>query len=87
MLGYIEEGTTTTPWSMLRLNNASRFTVASIALSRVAHNQPNHPVTIEAHELSSFWAHQLREHEKYTIEHGEDPEWCGKIPELESKAI
>ena len=72
---------------MLRLNNASRYTVASIALSRVAHAQPNHKVSVHSHELSSFWKHQLREHEKYTIEHGEDPEWCGKIPELESGAV
>jgi xylulose-5-phosphate/fructose-6-phosphate phosphoketolase len=72
---------------MLRLNNASRFTVASIALARVARDQPNHKVTVEAHEMASFWAHQLREHEKYTIEHGEDPEWCEKIPELATGAV
>ncbi|KAN0060721.1 hypothetical protein ACQY0O_007379 [Thecaphora frezii] len=34
-LGYIEEGTTTTPWSMLRLNHIDRFTVACRALELV----------------------------------------------------
>lgn len=83
VLGYIEQGTTTTPWSMLRLNDASRYTVASKALTRVTRDQPNHPVTVKAHELSSFWQHQLREHEKYTVEHGEDPDWSTKIPDLD----
>ncbi|EPQ30109.1 uncharacterized protein PFL1_02226 [Pseudozyma flocculosa PF-1] len=36
-LGYVEEGTTTTPWSMLRLNHIDRFTVACRALELVAH--------------------------------------------------
>lgn len=83
VLGYIEEGTTTTPWSMLRLNNTSRYTLADLAVQRVTAQQPNHPIGVKAHELGSFWKHQLRVHEKYTIEHGEDPEWCGQIPDAE----
>jgi xylulose-5-phosphate/fructose-6-phosphate phosphoketolase len=87
VLGYIEQGTTTTPWSMLRLNNVSRFTVVDIAAQRVATSQPNHPIGVKAHVLGSYWKHQLVEHEKYTIEHGEDPAWCNELPELGDKAI
>nr|XP_019044735.1 phosphoketolase [Kwoniella bestiolae CBS 10118]OCF23665.1 phosphoketolase [Kwoniella bestiolae CBS 10118] len=83
ILGYIEEGTTTTPWSMLRLNNTSRYTLADVAVQRVSRDQPNHPIGIRAHELSSFWQHQLVLHDRYTKEHGEDPAWCGEISELE----
>jgi len=86
ILGYIEQGTTTTPWSMLRLNNASRFTIAKIAVSRVATAQPNHPVTVKSHELSSYWSHQLRTHEAFTIAEGTDPSWCAELPALEEGA-
>ncbi|WVR07520.1 hypothetical protein IAU60_004562 [Kwoniella sp. DSM 27419] len=86
ILGYIEEGTTTTPWSMLRLNNTSRYTLADIAVQRIYANQPDHPVGVRAHELSSFWRHQLVKHDQYAKEHGEDPEWCAQIPELEENA-
>ncbi|KAK6910444.1 hypothetical protein I203_104476 [Kwoniella mangroviensis CBS 8507] len=86
ILGYIEEGTTTTPWSMLRLNNTSRYTLADIAVQRVFRDQPNHPVGVRAHELSSFWQHQLVLHDRYTKEHGEDPAWCGEVPDLEDNA-
>ncbi|WWC90666.1 uncharacterized protein L201_005602 [Kwoniella dendrophila CBS 6074] len=86
ILGYIEEGTTTTPWSMLRLNNTSRYTLADLAVQRVFRDKPNHPVGIKAHELSSFWQHQLVLHDRYAKEHGEDPDWCAEVPELEKNA-
>ena len=86
MLGYIEQGTTTTPWSMLRLNDASRFTIADLAVQRVAKSKPNHPITVKAHELGSWWKHQLVKHDDYTREHGEDPKWCGEIPALKKDA-
>ncbi|KAK8854752.1 hypothetical protein IAR55_003491 [Kwoniella newhampshirensis] len=86
IFGYIEEGTTTTPWSMLRLNNTSRYTLADIAVQRISKDQPNHRIGLKAHELSSFWKHQLVLHDKYTKEHGEDPAWCGEIAELDKNA-
>nr|ODO02235.1 phosphoketolase [Cryptococcus depauperatus CBS 7855] len=86
ILGYIEEGTTTTPWSMLRLNDTSRYSIANIAIQRVTNTQPNHPISIRAHELSSYWKHQLVLHEKYTQEHGNDPDWCSEIPEAGENA-
>ncbi|KIR29109.1 phosphoketolase [Cryptococcus deuterogattii 99/473] len=86
ILGYIEEGSTTTAYSMLRLNNTSRYSLADIAVRRVARDQPNHPINVRAHELSSYWRHQLVLHDKFTKEYGKDPEWCGEIPELEKDA-
>lgn len=82
ILGYIEEGTTTTPWSMLRLNKTSRFDIAAIAVSRIAVNKPSHKISPRAHELEAFWHHELREHEKYTLKEGADPEWTTEIPEV-----
>ncbi|KAG9126059.1 hypothetical protein FRC07_005093, partial [Ceratobasidium sp. 392] len=58
VLGYIEEGTTTTPWSMLRLNKAGRYDIAAKAISLVAHQNKNHPIVTRAHELSSFFLHK-----------------------------
>lgn len=71
---------------MLRLNNASRYTIASLAVQRMIRTSPNHKVSVKAHELSSFWQHQLVLHEKYVLEEGEDPAWCAEIPKLESGA-
>lgn len=80
--GYEEEGTTTTPYSMLRLNHATRFDLAHEAVLQVAIEQPDHPIATRAHVLGAVWKHKLREHEKYTIEHGEDPEWTEQIEEV-----
>jgi xylulose-5-phosphate/fructose-6-phosphate phosphoketolase len=35
ILGFVEEGTTTTPWSMLKVNGVDRFTVACKAMELV----------------------------------------------------
>lgn len=72
---------------MLRLNKVSRFTLADIAVQRVTAAQPNHRIGVKAHELSSYWKHQLVQHEKYILEHGEDPAWCGEIPQIEKNAV
>lgn len=86
ILGYIEEGSTTTAYSMLRLNNTSRYSLADIAVRRVGRDQPNHPINVRAHELSSCWRHELVLHDKFTKEYGKDPQWCAEIPELEKNA-
>ncbi|KAG8900699.1 hypothetical protein FRB99_005815, partial [Tulasnella sp. 403] len=48
VLGYIEEGTTTTPWSMLRLNRAGRFDVADAAIGLIATKSPNTAIAAKA---------------------------------------
>lgn len=71
---------------MLRLNNTSRYSLADIAVRRVGRDQPNHPINVRAHELSSCWRHELVLHDKFTEEYGKDPQWCAEIPELEKNA-
>jgi xylulose-5-phosphate/fructose-6-phosphate phosphoketolase len=66
--GYEEQGTTTTPFSMLRVNHATRFDLASEAVAMVAAMQPDHPVSTRSHVLGSNWKHELVMHEKYSLE-------------------
>lgn len=80
ILGYIEEGTTTTPWMMLRLNKAGRFDVAERAIALIQLAQPTGPIGIKGHELRSWYQHQNRLYEKYGLEHGIDS------PDLEAGA-
>lgn len=78
VLGYIEEGTTTTPWSMLRINDADRFTICQRAIALVAAFRPQSIVSVRAHELESWFLHKKELMRKYVLEHGEDsPEVAG----------
>ncbi|KAB5595960.1 hypothetical protein CTheo_724 [Ceratobasidium theobromae] len=49
ILGYIEEGTTTTPWSMLRLNKAGRYDIASKGVSLISAQNKDHPWKLDMH--------------------------------------
>ncbi|CAG8505806.1 3323_t:CDS:10 [Funneliformis mosseae] len=72
VLGYQEEGTTTTPFRMLTTNGASRFDVAIAAIHDAS---KFHPIlSIRAHELISLYKHKIREHDKYIAKYGKDPE-------------
>jgi xylulose-5-phosphate/fructose-6-phosphate phosphoketolase len=64
--GYKEEGTTTTPFDMVVLNNMDRFSLATDALKRVS---PAKPQAAEA--IQAFQA-KLSEHNVYIRAHGED---------------
>lgn len=86
ILGYREEGTTTTPFSMLRLNGVSRFNVADIALELVAAQNPLTEVAAVANSLQMNWRHELRKHARYVEEHGDDPEWCAAEVALTANA-
>ncbi|CAE6469008.1 unnamed protein product [Rhizoctonia solani] len=74
VLGYIEEGTTTTPWSMLRLNKAGRYDIASRGVSLVATHDKDHPICPRAHELSAYFMHKNQVEARYALEHGQDSE-------------
>ncbi|CUA72515.1 hypothetical protein RSOLAG22IIIB_04912 [Rhizoctonia solani] len=74
VLGYIEEGTTTTPWSMLRLNKAGRYDIASRGVSLVASHDKNHSICPKAHELSAYFMHKNEVEARYAFEHGQDSE-------------
>jgi xylulose-5-phosphate/fructose-6-phosphate phosphoketolase len=59
--GYIEEGTTTTPFDMTVLNRMSRYDLAIEALRRTGRS-----------DRSAVFEHKLEEHRRYIREHDED---------------
>ncbi|KAG8984365.1 hypothetical protein FRB94_008013 [Tulasnella sp. JGI-2019a] len=74
VLGYIEEGTTTTPWSMLRMNKADRFHICERAVMGIAARDPNSKIASRAADLGAWYKHQDVVHERYAIENGKDAE-------------
>jgi xylulose-5-phosphate/fructose-6-phosphate phosphoketolase len=64
--GYQEEGTTTTPFDMVVLNNLDRYTLALDAIRRT----PRLAGEVEAAE-ARYWA-TLQRHKLYVSEHGQD---------------
>lgn len=64
--GYREEGTTTTPFDMVVLNNLDRYQLALDAISRV----PRLKDRVSA-ETQRYWA-TMERHKLYVAEHGED---------------
>ena len=64
--GYKEEGTTTTPFDMVVLNNLDRFQLALDAIKRI----PRLSNIVEA-ETARYW-NTMQRHKHYISEHGED---------------
>jgi len=64
--GYKEEGTTTTPFDMVVLNNMDRFQLAIDAIGRVAR------VKEKSDQAVQLFRGKLDEHHQYIREHGED---------------
>ena len=64
--GFIEEGTTTTPFDMTVLNRLDRFHLALAAIERVERLRD------PAAHLSQHLRDRLQEHHAYVREHGED---------------
>ncbi len=64
--GFIEEGTTTTPFDMVVLNHVDRYQLALDAIRRV----PKFASLIEA-ETARYWT-TMQRHQNYITEHGED---------------
>ncbi|TAM87236.1 phosphoketolase family protein [bacterium] len=64
--GYMEEGTTTTPFDMVVRNGLSRFQIASEALRRAGR------LRSRAGALIGAYSARLAEHRAYIEEHGED---------------
>jgi len=64
--GYIEEGTTTTPFDMVVCNGMSRYHLAIEALHRTPRVQSR------AGELIAEFRQKLSDHKAYIQEHGED---------------
>ena len=63
---YMEEGSTTTPFNMMLLNETSRFHVAIKAVQGGA--KRNEKVRLRMHELVSELNQEIRETQKYLVE-------------------
>lgn len=70
--GFIEQGTTTTPFDMTVRNRASRFHLVMDALNNAAE------MPAGGEELKTWCEQKLDEHEAYVVEHLED------LPEIRS---
>jgi len=70
--GFIEEGTTTTPFDMTVLNELDRYHLALEAIARIPGLAKKAPETIDA------FRSKLAEHRAYVREHGED------LPEIQA---
>ena len=64
--GYKEEGTTTTPFDMVVLNDLDRFHLVMDVIDRVPKLGPS------AAYIKQFLSEKLVEHKRYIAEHGED---------------
>ncbi len=71
--GYIEEGSTTTPFDMLVFNRMSRFQLALSVLRHTEHRD----LAEQKAALREKYEAKLEEHRRYITEHGED------LPEVE----
>lgn len=82
--GYQEEGTTTTPFDMLVRNGASRYHLANQAIRLASESNPD--VAASAMEKVSKFEYILRDHRRYIVENGDDPDsiknWTWKRPQL-----
>jgi xylulose-5-phosphate/fructose-6-phosphate phosphoketolase len=64
--GFVEEGTTTTPFDMTVLNELDRFHLALEAIARVPGLAEKHPQAV------AFLHEKLARHRAYVRDHGED---------------
>jgi xylulose-5-phosphate/fructose-6-phosphate phosphoketolase len=62
--GYKEEGTTTTPFDMVVLNNMDRFQLAIDTIRRIP--------GLKADDAIALFQSKLAEHKEYVLSHGED---------------
>lgn len=67
--GYIEEGSTTTPFDMLVYNRMSRY---HLALSALQHSEKRHDLTAKKAQLRQRYRDKLAQHQQYIVAHGED---------------
>ncbi|WBW73729.1 phosphoketolase family protein [Schizosaccharomyces osmophilus] len=80
--GYREEGTTTTPFTMMMLNNTSRYDVARKALQHSTHNPY---VSVNCHNLSANYSHKLDEIKDYIFKYKDDPPETFDVPDFKDK--
>jgi xylulose-5-phosphate/fructose-6-phosphate phosphoketolase len=71
ILGYQEEGTTTTPFNMLIVNGTSRFHIAMLAIKKLSVDHKS--VADDAAVKMANIKHELRLVREYITEHNTDP--------------
>ncbi|PYH74431.1 putative phosphoketolase [Aspergillus vadensis CBS 113365] len=79
--GYMEEGSTTTPFDMMLLNHVSRYHVAKAAV--IGGSRRNEKVQIRQHELVSEFDHNIVETRKYILANRKDPDDTYDMPSFE----
>ena len=70
--GYIEKGTTTTPFDMFVRNNVSRYHLAIRAIKHASAINPL--IASKAGLLIATFENKISEHKAYILKHGSDPE-------------
>ena len=76
ILGYIEKGSTTTPFDMQVRNGTSRYHVAIEAIKAVA--KVNNQVYNKQDEIIAYFTNKIAQHNEYIVEYGED------MPEIQN---
>ncbi|KAJ5541487.1 hypothetical protein N7494_006563 [Penicillium frequentans] len=79
--GYMEEGSTTTPFDMMLVNRTSRFHVAQAAIQGAA--RFNQKIQVRHHELLAELSHNIVESRKFIIKNHEDPEGLYELPKFQ----
>jgi len=77
---YMEEGSTTTPFDMMLVNEVSRYHIAKSAVRGAAKRNPQ--VRSRQHELLSELDQDIRKLREYVMEYGVDPDGTYDMPEL-----
>jgi xylulose-5-phosphate/fructose-6-phosphate phosphoketolase len=77
---YIEEGTTTTPFDMMLVNEVSRYHVAKAAVCGAA--KRNEQVRLRQHELLSELDQDIRQAKEYIFKNGVDPDGTYSVHEV-----
>merc|ERR1711972_269245 len=70
--GFIEQGSTTTPFDMTVLNESSRFDIVIRLIERLAEKTGEDPAATEYGPLMKELQQKLKDHTEYVWEHGED---------------
>lgn len=70
--GFIEQGSTTTPFDMTVLNESSRFDLVIRMIERLAEKDGKDPATTEYGPLMAELKQKLKDHAAYVWENGED---------------
>jgi xylulose-5-phosphate/fructose-6-phosphate phosphoketolase len=78
---YNEEGTTTTPFDMMLVNEVSRYHVAQQAVRGAAIR--NEKVRLRQRELLTELGQDIREAREHILNHGVDPDGTYDLPELQ----